>query len=119
MLLYDKLDNPHWYSTDDLSGMGINPYLEITGQGDLNPPQLVNFSFTPTGVDTIAGDQAITFTWEITDDLVGLQCGDLVAYVRFFSPSDGQFRDAIAYGGNLISGDGHHAVFQATTVFPQ
>lgn len=55
---------------------------------DTTPPQLVNFSFSPTSIDVSAGPQTVTATFEATDDLAGTS----FVQVQFLSPSGGQFQ---------------------------
>ncbi len=86
VFLFDKLSNWAILSPEDLATQGINTTLEIVGEGDSTPPQLVNLQFTPTSIDTSTGEQVVTITWEITDDLTGWSNGQL----RFTSPSWGQ-----------------------------
>ena len=44
----------------------------MTGSQDVTPPVLAEFSFAPTSVDTSSGSADVTFTFDVTDDLSGL-----------------------------------------------
>ena len=80
---------------------------------DTSGPNLVNFSFTPTEIDTNFGPQTVTVTARVTDDLSGV--GNDVS-ARFVSPTGQQ-----GNGGHLYrtSGDMHDGVYTGTATFPQ
>ena len=44
---------------------------------DVSPPELAEFSFAPTSVDTSSGSADVTFTFDVTDDLSGLDYGGI------------------------------------------
>jgi len=82
---------------------------------DTIPPALVDLSFTPDTINVGGGDQIVTFTWELTDELACVE----YATLRLKSPSDGQYRDTHANVSYLISGDMNNGVFESTATFPQ
>jgi hypothetical protein len=90
-------------------GLGAVP---ASAGSDTTPPTLVSFSVSPTQVDASAGEQTISVTAEITDDLSGLcaptECP--IGYVGLGSPSGEQGGQG---GGYLqpVSGNTYTATF--------
>jgi hypothetical protein len=84
---------------------------------DVTPPSIAGFSFTPGAVDVSTGDQAITVTLRITDDLSGYDFGHVV----FRSPSGyQQVVNTVTRGGNnLIDGDQFDGRYQTVLTIPQ
>jgi len=80
---------------------------------DTTPPNLVNFSFAPTEIDTSFGPQTVTVTARVTDDLSGVS-NDVP--VRFVSPTGQQGNVGQLY---RTSGDMHHGVYAGTATFAQ
>jgi hypothetical protein len=89
---------------------------------DAGPPTLVDFSFTPTSVDTTSGPQTITVTAHITDDLAG-NAGpgyfSSPSQVRFVSPSGNQSVWAMMSGYERISGTPTDGVYEYKLTLPQ
>jgi len=82
---------------------------------DTTPPELVEFSYTPTTIDVSAGSQEVTFTLRITDDISGVSQASWVAY----SPSGLQYRGAWVDEWSRISGNEIDGVYEQTVEFPQ
>ena len=80
---------------------------------DTSSPNLVNFSFTPTEIDTNIGPQTVALTARVTDDFSGV--GNDVP-VRFVSPTGQQGNAGQLY---RTSGDMHDGVYTGTATFPQ
>src|ERR687884_601183 len=80
---------------------------------DISPPQLIEFSFSPTSIDVSAGSQSVTASFRLTDALSGVS----FACVNFRSPSGQQGRGVCVGSGNLISGDAHDGVYQGSIEF--
>ena len=85
----------------------------IAQDSDTTPPQLVNFSFSPSTVDVSDGPQTITATFEVTDDLAGVS----YAWVMFRSPSNIQYQ--YLYANTLTSGDTLNGTLEGTLAIPQ
>jgi hypothetical protein len=79
---------------------------------DTTPPSIVGFSFTPDSVNVSAGDQTITITLRIIDDITGFGQGSFC----FTSPSAGQY--ACASINNRISGDALDGIYQTWVTIP-
>ncbi len=86
---------------------------------DTEPPQLVNFSFAPTSVDTSTSSQDITFTWEITDDIAGLLSCCSPTQLLFKSPSGAQSQHTSVTPLNLISGSAINGIYESVLTLPQ
>jgi chitodextrinase len=79
---------------------------------DVTPPELVDFNFTPTEIDTSGGPQEVTVTLQVTDDLSGVN----YMWVRFGSPSGEH--SAFAYP-ELTSGDEFNGTWTGVAEFAQ
>ena len=93
---------------DNVSNSAIVPIPDTT------PPELIDFSFTPTSIDVSIGSQDVILTMHVTDDLSGFNH----ANVTFQSPS-GQNRIGTVYSTDLISGTKQDGIFEASMSFPQ
>jgi hypothetical protein len=91
--------------------------IEIWGRQveDITPPQLVEFSFTPTTIDTHSGPQTVTFSMRITDDISGFDH----MWLRVASPSKQQSITETVGSSNLVSGNLQDGVYSFTMNFPQ
>ncbi len=87
----------------------------LSSSGDIEPPQLIEFDFTPKTIDTSYAPQTVTFTLRITDNSSGL----VYAFWYLYSPSGQQIRYGGADQWNRISGDALDGVYQETVEFPQ
>jgi len=86
-------------------------------QGDIRPPQLVIWSFSPTVVNVSQANQTITFVAHFTDDLSGLGGA---TQARFRSPSNHQLEDVVfSYPRDLISGTVQDGIYRSTLVLPR
>lgn len=83
----------------------------IAQDTDVTPPELVDFSFSPTSIDVSAGPVSVTATLHLTDDLAGASS----ASVFFRSPS-GQSQ---GLGAGLIAGTRLDGTFEGSVDFPQ
>ena len=106
---------------DDANNIGypdlnILECIEIVSTApDTTPPQLVEFSFSPTIVNVSSGDQTATFTLRITDDLSGFSTG----WLKIDSPSGQQSLTETIGVNRLINGDTLDGVYEFTMTFPQ
>jgi hypothetical protein len=88
------------------------PTTVLAQETDTTPPQLVDFSFSPTSIDLSAGLQDVTATFQVTDDLSGAE----FPQVNFSSPPAQQFQ---SIAGQLVAGDPLDGTFVGTVSFPQ
>jgi hypothetical protein len=114
MELVDNVGNGQraYLHEDDLIAAGFPTEIDVQGGPDLAPPELVEFSFTPTSINVAGGDQTVTVTMRITDELSGVW----FAYAWIRSPSGQQVRDV---GFERISGDAQDGVYQGEVVMPR
>lgn len=82
---------------------------------DITPPQLEDFSFTPTTIDTTSSSQIVTFNFEITDSPSGFDFTHF--YLR--SSSATQFREGNVYSSHRVSGTAQDGVYEFQMDFPQ
>jgi hypothetical protein len=101
----------------------VDVIVDVTGWyalSDIEGPQLVSLSLSPSAVNTALSSQVVMVTARITDDLSGASGPDYsngASQIRFMSPSGGQSIDAILT--NRISGDGLDGVYQYSMVMPR
>ena len=122
VLLVDALGNSNRLYTSDLATMGINTDLNVEGTSDTSPPELVDLTFDPISIDTSEADKIVTFTWHLSDDLVGVATGTegfSPTQLRFMSPSGQQIRDNVVSVWDLSDGDMNDGTFVIQTTFPQ
>jgi hypothetical protein len=79
---------------------------------DTAPPQLVNFTFSPTSIDVSAAPQTVTATVQVTDDLSGVS----FFQATFQSPTSQQSQFSTS---SRIAGDPLNGTFQGTLSFPR
>ena len=115
VFLRDLATNSEFVGTADLIAQGFPTTFEQTGSDDTTPPTLASLSFTPTSVDTSGGDQTITMTGRITDDLAGV----VSAQLTFRSPSGGQSVNAFFSSFNRTSGDELDGTYETDMTPPQ
>jgi len=92
---------------------------DLRAQEDITPPVLVGLSFTPTTIDVSGGNQDVVFTWNLTDDLVGI--GDGYTYLEISSPSGPPYYYywTFVYLSDITSGDENDGVFKTIITLPQ
>jgi hypothetical protein len=79
-------------------------------KGDIRPPDLVSWNFSPVSVDTANSDQTITFTAHIVDDLSGVHYG--IAW--FYSPSGPLNHVWFFPSSDLVSGNLQDGIYVST-----
>jgi len=82
---------------------------------DTTPPEISNFSFTPSTIDTTNSSQTVTVTIRATDAGRGVSG----VTVRFRSLIGNQFVNVFMDSRHLISGDSKDGVYSASAIFPQ
>ena len=88
----------------------------VNAQGnDVTPPEISDFSFTPSIIDTTSSSQTVTVTIRATDSGRGVTN----ISVRFRSITGNQFFSVFINSQHRISGDNKDGVYSATAVFPQ
>ena len=114
----DEAGNQKSYTADELTTLGFNRSIEVSGasSSDTTPPVPQSLVLSTSSVDLSSGPVTITATTQLTDDLSGL--GDdssLNAEIRWRSPSGNQFVDAAFYA--YTSGNDNDAIFDDTLSF--
>ena len=94
--------------------MLINLPIYLYAIEDITPPSIVEFSFSPDTVDVSTGDQAITVTARITDDLSGFSSGGF-----WFHSASGQPAGVQMSSSNRITGNAQDGIYQTSMVIPQ
>ena len=90
--------------------------LESSTTEDLEPPQLLEFDFSPKSINTNIGSQTVISTLRMTDNL----SGNRFAWVNFRSPSGQQWRGSSVWEPyHRISGNALDGVYQTSIEFPQ
>ena len=92
----------------------------VVAQGDTDPPHLVSLQVQPAFVDTSLGDQTLTITMHVTDNLSGLKASfTSLAWARY--STDGSHADPVffTYPETLISGNALNGTFRGTAKLPQ
>jgi hypothetical protein len=95
----------------DLTARGFVTQFEvISNDEDITPPELSDFSFTPTAIDTINGAQTVTVTLRATDPKLG---------VRSVSVSFNRADDDYLYPVNMtrVSGDEKDGIYKGVITF--
>ena len=88
-------------------------FTVISDAEDLTPPELVDFSISPTTVDVSQTSQVVTVTMHITDDESGVVSPNVTAGSDRNSASTG-FASV-----RLVSGDNLDGIWEATLTVPQ
>jgi len=88
----------------------------VSAQGsDVTPPEISNFSFTPSTIDTTNSSQTVTVTIRATDAERGVSS----VSVRFRSLTGNHFVNVFMDSRHLISGDSKDGVYSGVAIFPQ
>lgn len=109
----DGINYKNFYSSE-LAELGFVTELQvISNNEDITPPEISEFSFTPTAINTINGSQNITVTVRVKDAQAGVR-----------SISVGFSREDYGYifdinSSHLISGDNRDGVYRRVITFPQ
>jgi hypothetical protein len=113
IIAHDAANNYKTINTNEIASLGFAAGLQvISNDEDTTPPEINDFSFTPSAVDTVNGSQTVTVTVRVTDAKIG---------VRNVSAGFQLRGDDIVYGVNMnrISGDDKDGVYQGVTTFNQ
>jgi hypothetical protein len=81
--MYDKAGNVGL----GLVSISMPRSFEQTGPGDTLPPAIQELSITPTAINTASGEQQVTVTARITDNLAGFRYPYTTPVLMFTSPS--------------------------------
>ena len=83
--------------------------------GDTNPPEIIDFSFNSSVIDTTNNNQNVVVNIHAVDNDKGVN----QITVRFRSPSGNQFVNAFINSQQRISGDDKDGVYSAAATFPR
>lgn len=70
--LKDPVSEWKYYYTDELKTMGISANLHVISITDNTPPKPVSLHISPDTINTSNGDQSITMSLRVSDDLSGI-----------------------------------------------
>jgi hypothetical protein len=111
--VYDSLSNYRNFSGTELVARGITAQLQvISNNEDLTPPEISDFSFTPSAIDTTNGSQTVTVTVRVTDAKAGVS-----SVSAGFSPAGADYYHPVSM--NRISGDDKDGVYRGVYTFGQ
>ena len=103
-----------YYHTIDLNAGGYATQMQvISNNEDTIPPELIDFSFTPTTIDEANGSQNVTVTIRAKDVKAGI--GKFT--VGFIRPNDDILFSVDIDSSNRISGDDKDGVYQKDKTF--
>jgi hypothetical protein len=109
----DNIDNYHQWFENELMALGFPTELSNTSTvEDVTPPNLVDFSFSPTTIDTSASDATVTVSAHLTDS----ESGVAVSGVLFQHPGTGQ--QGFFYF-SLIAGTPNDGTYEGVATFPK
>ena len=93
--------------------IGITAFSSSISAEDLTPPELIDFSISPTTVDVSQSSKIVTVTMRISDDESGVVTPNVTAGSDINSASTG-------FGAvRLVSGDNLDGIWEATLTVPQ
>ncbi len=109
---FDSINYKNFYSSD-ITQRGFSTELQVISVNeDVKPPEIIDFSFTPTAIDTTNGSQNVVVTVRAAD----AQAGVRFVSVAFLIPNDD-----IVYDVSMkrISGDEKDGVYQGNVTFTE
>jgi hypothetical protein len=68
----DVAGNIALYFSSTLADAGFPTALTVSQQPDVTPPTLLDFDFSPAGIDTLAGPATVLAMFEVDDDFSGI-----------------------------------------------
>lgn len=112
--IYDYRTNHELVYTETLAALGFPTKLQvINGNDEDNPPELIDFSSTPSSINLSFGSRIVTFTLRVKD----LQSG-----VHFIELNLGNDYDEAYFnfidGSNRVSGDEKDGVYRKVFIVP-
>ena len=108
IVIHDVVGNHLDLDANDLNNMGFISELFITGGEDLAPPILALFDFNPKTIDVSTGDQYVTFTIRVIDELSGFYSSSFT----ITSSTGRQVRSGTIWPSHRISGDANDGVYE-------
>jgi hypothetical protein len=98
----------------EATGLGRN-YIEQTGRGDNTAPVVSSFSVTPITVNTSSASKTIVHTFNLTDDVSGVQSVSCsLSHTVNFRTTSGP-----SFSGKLISGTRLNGVWSCSVILPR
>ncbi len=91
-----------------ISGITLTAQAQVS---DSEPPQLMNFNFTPSAIDVSTGSQSVNVSLDVTDNLSGTR--GVIIY--FQSPSGQTVRTVMP----LVIGTSLDGTYEGPVTFPQ
>ncbi len=114
--LIDEVGDRISFNTEQLKNADFATEFTVSGIEDSTAPELIDFNFTPTVINTSTADSEIEVNIEFSDDLSGLDYG----YLVFESPSGEETISSVILSDyRLISGDSLNGVISRNITLPQ
>ena len=114
--------NRRVFYTSDLAARGFATQLQVINTNETIPPEISDFSFTPTAINTTNGSRNITITLRAKDATSGVSS----IYVYFYGPAGCDYYDdgCVTFGVSItnadrISGDDKDGVYRVVLTVPQ
>jgi uncharacterized delta-60 repeat protein len=118
--------NRRIFSTSNLAARGFATELQVINNNEEIPPEISDFSFTPTAITTTNGSRNVTITLRAKDATSGVS----YIYVRFIGPAGcsyyngGDVDECVTFGvyitsADRISGDDKDGVYRVVLTVPQ
>jgi hypothetical protein len=119
----DAVGNRRQMSLAELRRLGFPTQFTVQGIDDINPPDIVSASISPSTVDTSNSNQPITITLHLQDDLAGIgtpgQVGYSMSQISFVSPSGTQYAGTYFTADQRAAGDAYDGVYTNTLWLPR
>jgi hypothetical protein len=118
----DNVFNRNVIATTQLQALGFPTQLSVISNPDTTAPQIVSFNLNPPSIDVPSGQQNVTITLGLTDDLSGVDFslhGGSGASLVMQSPSGKQTQVIANDRFTLVSGTNLNGVWQTTLTIPQ
>ncbi|MBU1099793.1 MAG: T9SS type A sorting domain-containing protein [Bacteroidetes bacterium] len=119
--IIDNDRNEISYSASDLQNIGIDAILSIVSESDETPPELTEFSFSPSAFDLVSGNSEISFAISASDNLSGIDevsvsfspsgnGGSKTETIRKINGASNTFSGTIDLGNNPSEGEWYASV---------
>ena len=119
----DSAFSRSFFSISTLAARGFVTQLQVINNNEAIPPEISEFSFTPSTIDTTNGSQNVTITLRVTDAASGVSSIGVSFILAEGCDFDGcELYDAQGVNissANRISGDAKDGVYRIVHTFPQ
>ena len=120
--VYDGV-NSRIFLTPELAARGFATELQVINNNEEIPPEISDFSITPSTIDTTSGSRDVTITVRATDATAGVRA-ILVTFLHTgycdeYGCEYYDKYDVLIRSNNRISGDDKDGVYKVVYTFPQ